>query len=64
MEELAFRFPHLSEDVFKSLDNGNIATFRKVGRSWGKYLDDQKFVKVRMIKATVEKFHSIALHSF
>ena len=59
MEELALRFPRLSEDVFKFLDNGNIATFRKVGRAWGKYLDDLKFVKLRMIKATVGQFHSI-----
>ena len=59
MEELASRFPRLSENVFKSLDNGNIANFRKVGRSWGKYLDEKKFVKIRMIKATVGQFHSI-----
>ena len=54
MEELATRFPHLCENVLKSLDDGNIATFRKVGRFWGKYLDKQKFVKIRIIKATVE----------
>ena len=59
MEELAYRFPHLCENVFKSLDDGNIAAFRKVGRSWGKFLDKQKFVKIRIIKATVGQFHRI-----
>ena len=59
MEELAYRFPHSCENVLKSLDDGNIATFRKVGRFWQKYLDKQKFVKIRIIKATVGKFHSI-----
>ena len=59
MEELASRFPHLCRDVFKSLDNGNIANFRKVGRFFEKYLDKQKFVKIRIIKATLKKFHKI-----
>ena len=59
MEEIALRFSHLSENVFNSLDNKSISKCRKVSRFWHHYLDTQKFVHIRMIKSTVEQFHTL-----
>ena len=59
MEELILRFSHLSENIFKSLSNGSIARCTKVSKFWHNYLNNQKFVEIRKIKATVAQFHVI-----
>ena len=65
MEEVFLRFPHLSENVFGSLNNEFLAKSKEVCRSWYDYLDDQKFLqiradKVKLVIETVEKFGRVA----
>ena len=59
MEELCLRFSHLSEKIFDSLDNDSIIKCKEVSRFWFNYLDGQKLVQIRIIKAKVKQFHSI-----
>jgi hypothetical protein len=55
MEELFLRFSHLSETIFDSLDNQSVANCKEVGKSWYFYLDTQKFLQSRIIKANIKK---------
>ena len=59
MEEVFSRFSHLSENVFEILDNKSIATCTNVSKVWKNYLNSQKLVQIRKIKATVEQFHDV-----
>ena len=59
MEEICIRFSHLSEKIFDLLDNESIINCKEVSQFWFDYLDGQKLVEIRIIKATVEQFHSI-----
>ena len=59
MEEVTFRFPYLSENIFNLLDNESIIKCREVSKFWKNYLDDQKFLEIRKISATVEQFHIV-----
>ena len=51
MEEAFLRFPHLSETIFDLLDNKSLAASKEVSKSWYFYLDSQKFLQTRIIKA-------------
>ena len=59
MEELILRFSHLTENIFKSLNNESIARCTKVSKFWHNYLTNQKFVEIRKIKTTVGDFHTV-----
>ena len=59
MEEIVLRFPHLSDQVFKQLDSVSLVKSRLVSKEWCKYLDQQKLLNVRMIRATIEKYQEI-----
>ena len=60
MEDLCLKFPHLSEQIFDSLDNESIVKSREARRSWRLYLNDnEKFIQIRIIKATVGHFHQV-----
>ena len=59
MEEVFLRFSYLSEGIFSNLDNESIAKSKEVARSWDTYLNKQKFVYIRRIKAIVGKFHKL-----
>jgi len=59
MEELCIRFSHLSEKIFDLLDNETMINCKEASRFWFDYLDGQKLVQIRIIKATVGQFHSI-----
>ena len=50
MEEAFLRFPHLSEAIFKSLNNKTLAGCKEVSKSWYFYLDSQKFLETRIVK--------------
>ena len=50
MEEAFLRFPHLSEAIFKSLNNKTLADCKEVTKSWYFYLDSQKFLETRIMK--------------
>ena len=55
MEEAFLRFPHLSETIFDLLDNKSLAASKEVSKSWYFYLDNQKFLQPRIIKANIKK---------
>ena len=64
MEEVFLRFPHLSENIFDSLNSESLAKSKEVSRSWDEYLDDQKFLQIRastvkLVIETVEKFGQV-----
>ena len=62
MEEVFQRFPHLSEDIFKVLDNETLANCEEVSKVWFAHLDDQNFLhlrRVEMIQETIGKFHQL-----
>ena len=65
MEEVFLRFPHLSENIFGSLNNEFLAKSKEVCKSWYDYLDDQKFLqiranKVKLVIETVEQLGNLA----
>ena len=65
MDEVFLRFPHLSENIFDSLNSESLAKSKEVCISWYQYLDDQKFLqtranKVKEIIDTVEKLGHVA----
>ena len=45
------RFPHVVKDIFKELDDKTLTTCRNVSRLCCDYLDDEKFLWVRMIQS-------------
>ena len=57
MEQLFLRFPHLSEAICGQLNNESLATWTGVSRSLNMYLTEQKLFEVRIIKATIKKYH-------
>ena len=57
MEEICIRFSHLSEKIFDLLDNESMINCKEASRFWFDYLDGQKIVQNRAIKATVGQFH-------
>ena len=59
MEEIFFRFSHLGKQIFELLDKESLAKCKKVDRLWHGYLEQQKFLHVRAIVETVEKFHNL-----
>ena len=54
MEDLYQRFPHLSEQIFDSLDNRSLFACKEVSRSWHQFLDGQKFLQIRIIQRILE----------
>ena len=65
MEEVFLRFPHLSENIFGSLNCEFLAKSKEVCRSWYLYLDDQKFLeikanKVKLVIKTVKRLGHVA----
>ena len=59
MEDIFSKFSHLGEQIFVILNNESIEKSKKVTRSWNMYLEEQKFLEIRRIEATVEKFHTL-----
>ena len=62
MEEVFQRFPHLSEDIFKVLDNETLANCERVSKVWYSYFDYHNFLqnrRVKIIQETIGKFHQI-----
>ena len=61
MDEVIWRFRHLIESIFGRVDSESLVKCRGVGELWCNHLDAQKFLKIRMIKASVNQFHEILL---
>ena len=59
MEEVNFRFQHLGEQIFNSLDNKSLVNCREVSRSWQNFLESQKFLHAKIILETVTKMHKV-----
>jgi ankyrin repeat protein len=54
MEEVFLRFPHLSENIYDSLNHQSLAKSREVSNKWQTFLDKQKFLQIRVIKETLK----------
>ena len=50
MEELLLRFPHLSQNIFKSLTNQDLAQCREICQMWKDSIDVEKFFAIRRIQ--------------
>ena len=50
MEEVLLRFPHLSQNIFKSLTNQDLAQSREISQTWKLFLDVEKFYVIRRIQ--------------
>ena len=61
MEEVLFRFSHLSEEIFDKLDNESLARCREVSKAWCTYLDGQRFLQIRKMEAKVDQFHAVGV---
>ena len=59
MKGISLRFPHLTEGIFSLLDNNSLEKSKEVHRYWNIYINEQKFYKIRKIKATVERFQKV-----
>ena len=59
MEIFFTKFSHLTEKVFDQLDDKSLVNCRKVNKSWQNYLDNQKLLQIRIIKATISHFHEV-----
>ena len=55
MEEVNLRFQHISEEIFKCLDNESLTNCQEVGRNWKIFLEGKKFFQARTILETVKK---------
>ena len=59
IENLMFRFPHLSVIIFDHLNNLSLANCNSVSKDLNIYLRKQKFHQIRIIKETVKKFQEL-----
>jgi hypothetical protein len=59
METLFPRFPHLSQEVFDSVDNQSLLKCQEVSLPWCEFLQKQKFYQIRIIKSIIEQFHEV-----
>ena len=59
LENLMFRFSHLSETIFDLVNNQSLVNCRFVSRDLNVYLSQQKFHQIRIIKETLVKFQEL-----
>ena len=59
LENLMFRFSHLSETVFDHLNNQSLVNCKFVSKDLNIYLSQQKFHQIRIIKETLTKFQEL-----
>ena len=59
IENLMFRFPHLSVMIFDHLNNQSLADCKSVSKDLNIYLSEQKFHQIRIIEETVKKFQEL-----
>ena len=59
IENLMFRFPHLSVTIFDNLNNQSLADCKLLSKDMNIYLSEQKFHGIRIIKETVKKFQEL-----
>ena len=59
IENLMFRFPHLSVTIFDNLNNQSLADCKLLSKDLNIYLSEQKFHQIRIITETVKKFQEL-----
>ena len=59
IDNLMFRFPHLSVMIFDHLDNQSLVNCKLVSKDLNIYLSEQKFHQIRIITETVKKFQEL-----
>ena len=57
MEGLFLRFDHLSEEIFKLINNESLVKCRETAPAWNRYLENQKFLQIRIIRTMILPFH-------
>ena len=55
MEDMIWKFPHIGEQIFKKLGNKNLAKCKKVGKTWGLFISNQKFYQQRVKYEKMQK---------
>ena len=50
------KFPHLIEGIFSKLRNENLAKSNEVSRIWNLYLEQERFLQIRIINNQIEKY--------
>ena len=53
MEVFFARFSHLTEAIFDQLDAVNLAKCREVNWHWQEYLDDKRFLQIKVIRSII-----------
>ena len=53
MEIFFARFSHLTETIFDQLDKANLTKCREVSRQWQQYLDEKRFLQIRVIRSVI-----------
>ena len=59
IEDHFLRFPHLSESIFNQLDDETLADCRKINKIWLNFIDNERFLWVRMIKKKIGHISSL-----
>ena len=49
MRDLILRFPHVAEQIFKQLDNEDLAKCREVEKLWQKFIDERNYPWLRIV---------------
>ena len=50
MEEFSLRFPGISEEIFKKLNNQDLMKCKEISRSQCRFIEDNKIMWIRMIQ--------------
>ena len=50
MEEVIWRFPHISDQIFAELGDSSLARCREANRLWQDFINNEKFYKKRIQK--------------
>ena len=58
VEEVLNRFPHIGEQIFKNLNDQNLAKCREVCDPWMTFLDSERLIWTRIILSHIEETNS------
>ena len=51
MEEVILRFPHIAQQIFEELDDGDFIWCKVISQSWKNFIEENKFAYIKLIKA-------------
>jgi len=58
MEEILLRFPLIGENIFKKLSNKNLIKCKKVGKTWERFIINEKFYKLKVKYEKIQKHYN------